>query len=71
MLVRLPHGGHIVPHSHLGVVQHYVVEGEYETQGQTYPTGTYRLIPEEAEVAPISTLRGVTILMMYDPVELK
>jgi anti-sigma factor ChrR (cupin superfamily) len=71
MLVRLPPGGQIVPHSHLGVVQHYVVEGEYETQGQTCPTGAYRLIPEEAEVAPILTQRGVTILMIYDPVELQ
>jgi anti-sigma factor ChrR (cupin superfamily) len=69
MLVRLPPGGQIVPHSHLGVVQHYVIEGEYATRGQSCPAGTHRRLAKQAEVDPISTQDGVTILMIYDPVK--
>lgn len=68
MLVRLPPGGRIEPHTHLGVVQHYVVEGEYHTNGRTFETGSYRLLPKNANVAPITTHNGVTILIIYDPV---
>ena len=69
MVVRLPAGGKIQPHNHLGVVQHYVIDGQYETQGKTFETGCYRLFPKNAEVTPISTKHGVTIMMIYDPVE--
>jgi anti-sigma factor ChrR (cupin superfamily) len=69
VLVRLPAGGKIVPHTHLGAVQHYVLEGEYETQGRSFPAGAYRLLPKDVEVTPISTRNGATILMIYDPIK--
>jgi hypothetical protein len=69
MVVRLPAGGEILPHNHLGVVQHFVIEGQYETQGKTFETGCYHLFPKNAEVSKISTKNGVTIMMIYDPVE--
>jgi quercetin dioxygenase-like cupin family protein len=68
LLVRLPPNGEISPHSHLGVVQHYVLEGEYETEGETFGAGTYRLLPKHAKVGTISTAEGAVILMIYDPV---
>jgi anti-sigma factor ChrR (cupin superfamily) len=68
MLVRLPAGGHLAPHTHAGVVQHYVLEGEYESQGQTFAAGRYRLLPEHTDVPPISSEGGVTLLIIYDPV---
>jgi anti-sigma factor ChrR (cupin superfamily) len=58
----------ILPHSHRGVVQHYVLEGQYETEGQRFGPGSFRLMPKHADVAPISTDKGVTILMIYDPI---
>jgi quercetin dioxygenase-like cupin family protein len=69
IVVRLPAGGQILPHNHLGVVQHFVIKGQYEAQGTTFETGSYRLFPRNAEVAPISTKNGATIMMIYDPVE--
>jgi hypothetical protein len=68
MLVRIPAGGHLAPHSHAGVVQHYVLEGEYECDGQSFTAGTYRRLPKHADVAPVSSERGVTLLIIYDPV---
>jgi hypothetical protein len=68
LLVRLQPGRKIVPHSHLAAVQHYVLEGEYETERETFRAGTYRLLPKDADVGTISTQKGVIILMIYDPV---
>jgi hypothetical protein len=68
MIVRIPAGGQIIPHSHVGVVQHYVLEGEYETQGKTLGRGAYRFLPKHADVSTIFTKAGVTILMIYDAV---
>ena len=68
MLVRIPAGGRITPHSHRGIVEHFVLEGQYETDGQLCEQGSYRMMPEHCNVSPISTKDGVTILMIYDPV---
>ena len=69
LLVRLHAKGKIVPHVHVAAVQHYVLEGEYESEGSIYGAGTYRLIPGHANVAPISSQNGATILLIYDPAE--
>jgi quercetin dioxygenase-like cupin family protein len=69
MLVRLQPGGQIRPHTHMGGVQHYVLEGSYQTRGESYPAGTYRFLAKGAEVHPISTTDGVTMLMIFDPIE--
>ena len=49
MLVRLHAGGRATPHAHIGTVQHYVLEGEYESQGKIYGAGTYRLLQTNAK----------------------
>jgi hypothetical protein len=69
LLVRMPPGGEIEPHSHLGVVQHYVLDGEYDTLGETFGAGTYRMLPKHANLGSITTQGGATILMIYDPVD--
>lgn len=58
----------MTPHSHIGTVQHYVLQGEYEAEGEIYGVGTYRLFHPRTDVPEISTRRGATILMIYDPV---
>jgi hypothetical protein len=52
----------------MGTVQHYVLQGEYETEGKTFAVDTYRLFRPHANVPEISTRKGATILMIYDPV---
>jgi hypothetical protein len=68
LLIRLRPGGGVTPHSHVGTVQHYVLEGEYVAEGSTFGVGTYRLFPPHTDIAEISTEKGATILMIYDPV---
>jgi hypothetical protein len=68
MLVRLPPGGEIRPHSHLAAVQHYILEGSYETQGKMVRAGCYRFLPKDADLGPMTSQDGATILMIYDPI---
>jgi len=68
MIVRLTVGAQIVPHAHSSAVQHYVLEGEYESEGRVYRAGAYRFLPPHASLAPITTTGGVVMLMVYDPV---
>ncbi len=68
LLVRVPAGGEIIPHGHRGIVQHFVVEGQYQSQGKDFGPGCYRLMPPNHDVSTITTKAGVTILMIYDPV---
>jgi hypothetical protein len=67
LLIRLPANGKVESHSHVVNVQHYLLEGEYESEGKLWRAGTYRLLPGHADVADITTENGVTILMIYDP----
>lgn len=68
ILVRLDPGTRIVPHSHLGVVQHFLLAGGYLSGGKEYRTGAYRFFTRYDEVPEIRTRKGATILMIYDPV---
>jgi len=67
MLVQVPAGGQIFPHTHNTVVQHYVLEGEYETAGHTFKAGSYRLMPKDSPLPAMATKHGVTFLLMSDP----
>lgn len=66
VLVHLEAGDSITPHSHLGSVQHFVLEGEYLSCERVFPAGTFRFIPPHADVPPISTRQGATVLMIYE-----
>jgi quercetin dioxygenase-like cupin family protein len=68
-LVRLHPGGRATPHTHVATVQHYILEGEYESEGKIYGAGTYRLLPAHADVGEITTQNGASVLMIYDPAD--
>ncbi len=52
-------------HAHVFTEMHYVLEGEYESQGRVYPAGTFRLIPKEANHGPFKTHTGATIFVIW------
>jgi quercetin dioxygenase-like cupin family protein len=54
-------------HSHTTVEQHFVLEGEYESEGKVYKAGTYRLIPRHETHGPFKSSKGAVILVIWDP----
>jgi hypothetical protein len=54
-------------HSHTTLEQHFVLEGEYESEGKVYKAGTYRLIPKHKTHGPFKSSTGAVILVIWDP----
>ena len=55
-------------HSHTAVEQHFVLQGEYESEGKIYKAGTYRLIPKHKTHGPFKSSTGAVVLVIWDPV---
>jgi anti-sigma factor ChrR (cupin superfamily) len=68
ILLKLPPDWQMSAHSHTTVEQHFVLEGEYESQGRLFGVGSYRLIPRESNHGPFSTKSGAIVMVMWDPV---
>ena len=64
-LLKLPPGFNMQDHSHLATEQHFVLEGEYDSGGITYATGTYRYIPAHANHGPFISEKGAIVLVVY------
>jgi hypothetical protein len=68
-LRKLKRGFKMEGHSHTTVEQHFVLQGEYESEGKVYKAGTYRLIPQHKTHGPFKSSKGAVILVIWDPVE--
>ena len=68
VLLRLPPKWEMEAHAHTTVEQHYVLEGEYESQGQVLVAGSYQLIPRKTNHGPFATKSGAVILVIWDAV---
>jgi anti-sigma factor ChrR (cupin superfamily) len=67
VLLKLPKGFHIESHTHVTTEQHFVMEGEYESEGKTYNSGSYRIIPAHMDHGPFESKNGAVILVVWDP----
>ena len=43
ILLKLPEGFYMALHSHITTEQHFVLEGEYQSGGESYPAGAYQI----------------------------
>lgn len=66
VLLKLREGFEMEGHSHIGNEQHFVLEGEYESEGHIYQTGFYRLIPRETTHGPFTSENGAVILVVWE-----
>ena len=65
-LLKLEAGFEMNAHSHVHVEQHYVIEGEYESQGKRYPAGSYRMIPGHANHGPFRSNNGALVFVIWE-----
>jgi anti-sigma factor ChrR (cupin superfamily) len=65
-LLKLDPGFEMNAHAHVYLEHHYVIEGEYESQGKRYPAGAYRMIPRHENHGPFRSTRGAVILVIWD-----
>ena len=67
ILLKLPKGFHMDSHCHVTTEQHLVISGKYESEGEVYSSGNYRLIPVCVDHGPFESKTGAVILVIWDP----
>jgi anti-sigma factor ChrR (cupin superfamily) len=67
MLLRMPPRSQMDAHCHTATEQHFVLEGEYTSEGRTCGPGSYRLVPAGTTHGPFISEKGAVVLVVYDP----
>ena len=63
--MKIPAEWRMDSHCHTHTELHYVLEGEYESQGEIYSSGAFRIIPREVNHGPFTSKIGATILVVW------
>ena len=66
LLLKLPSNWMMDTHTHMETEEHYVLEGEYEMNGRSYPAGSYHLIPQGTPHGPLFSISGAIVLVSWD-----
>ena len=69
MLLKLPPGFSMAPHTHITAEQHFVLKGEYMSGGVSYPAGSYQIFSSGDEHGPFESKDGALVLVVWDPFE--
>ena len=67
ILLKLPPGFSMSPHSHIVTEQHFVIEGEYQSKGESVPAGSYQIFYPGDNHGPFESKDGALILIIWDP----
>lgn len=67
VLLKLPKGYSMQSHSHIFNEQHLVISGEYESEGEVFTSGDYRIIKAHNDHGPFTSKHGAVILVIWDP----
>ncbi len=65
ILLKIPADWNMEAHSHRYTELHFVLEGEYESDGDIFGAGTFRMIPKEVEHGPFGSHSGATVLIIW------
>ena len=69
VLLKLPAGFSMTPHSHIATEQHFILEGEYSSNGKLFPAGSYQIFSPGDEHGPFQSENGALILVIWDPLK--
>ena len=67
ILLKMPVDFYMSPHSHITTEQHFVLEGEYHSAGESYPEGSYQIFSPGEEHGPFESKNGALVLVVWDP----
>ena len=69
VLLKLPKGFHMESHTHIYNEQHLVLEGEYDSEGVKFTSGTYRFIPAHNDHGAFTSKSGAIVLVIWDHIK--
>ncbi len=68
VLLKLPEGFYMAPHSHLTTEQNFLIEGEYEIAGEICSAGCYQIFFPGDEHGPFESKSGALVLVIYNSI---
>jgi anti-sigma factor ChrR (cupin superfamily) len=68
-VLKIPRNFKMAAHSHITAEQHFVLKGEYHTEGKEYPEGSFRHFRAHEEHGPFESKDGAIILVIWYPFE--
>ena len=66
VLLKLPTGFSMAPHSHITTEQHFVIKGEYQSNGVSISAGSYQIFFPGDEHGPFESENGALVLIIWD-----
>lgn len=66
LLMKLPPGFHLDPHTHTTSEQHFILEGGYKTTGWEFGPGTYHFLPAGHLHGPYTSENGAVVLVIWE-----
>ena len=67
VILKLPAGFRMEPHSHITTEQDFILEGSYVNDGVTYSRGFYQIYYPHEDHGPFYSEEGATVLVIWDP----
>jgi len=64
-LLKLPAGFNMQDHAHIATEQHFVLDGDYESESKKYSFGSYRYIPAKVNHGPFISEHGAIVLVVW------
>lgn len=66
LLMKIPPGFHMDPHTHTTSEQHFILEGGYETSGWKFGPGSYHFLPAHHLHGPYESRDGAVVLVIWE-----
>lgn len=67
VLLKLPKGFYLAPHTHITAEQHVILKGHYISEGKEYHAGTYQKFEAHENHGPFESKKGAIVLIIWDP----
>ncbi len=68
VLLKLPAGFSMKPHSHVTTEQHFVLKGEYTNNGESFPEGSFQIFEPHDQHGPFKSEKGALVLVVWDSI---
>jgi anti-sigma factor ChrR (cupin superfamily) len=67
ILLNYPEGFYMDPHSHMNAEQHFILKGEYASEGKVYKEGAFRSFNAHVDHGPFESKHGALVLVIWTP----
>ncbi|MCK9326626.1 MAG: cupin domain-containing protein [Bacteroidales bacterium] len=65
ILLKLPENFYMADHTHVNTEQHFILKGEYKSEGKLYHAGDYQIFNSHENHGPLESEKGALVLVVW------